>query len=136
MSMAVINAENCVAGRLASIVAKRLLKGEEIMLINAEKAIVNGDPEAISEFFEEKIKRGDPYHGPFYPKTPERILRRIIRGMLPFHKPRGRDAYKRLKVYVAVPDDLKKEKAEVASKALSKAEAKFVYLRDVAKRFE
>jgi large subunit ribosomal protein L13 len=134
--MAVINAENCVAGRLASIVAKRLLKGEEIMLINAEKAIVNGDPEAISEFFEEKIKRGDPYHGPFYPKTPERILRRIIRGMLPFHKPRGRDAYKRLKVYVAVPDDLKKEKAEVASKALSKAEAKFVYLRDVAKRFE
>ncbi len=136
MSMAVINAENCVAGRLASIVAKRLLKGEEIMLINAEKAIINGNPDAISALFEEKIKRGDPYHGPFYPKTSERILRRIIRGMLPFHKPRGRDAYKRLKIYIAVPDELKKEKAEVISKALSKTEAKFVYLGDVAKRFE
>jgi len=134
--MTVINAENCVAGRLASIIAKRLLKGEEIMVVNAEKAIVTGNPEAISEFFEGKIKRGDPYHGPFYPKTPERILRRIIRGMLPFHKPRGRDAYKRLKVYIAVPDDLKNEKAEIVNKALSNMETKFIRLGDVAKGFE
>jgi large subunit ribosomal protein L13 len=134
--MAVLNAENCVAGRLASIVAKRLLKGEEIMLINAEKARVNGNPEAIRAFFDEKIKRGDPYHGPFYPKTSERLLRRIIRGMLPFHKPRGREAYKRLKVYSAVPDELKNEKAEVIGKALSKKETKFVYLGDIAKGFK
>lgn len=136
MNMTVINAENCVAGRLASFVAKRLLKGEEIAVVNAEKAIVTGNPDAINAFFEQKIKKGDPYHGPFYPKTPERILRRIIRGMLPFHKPRGRDAYRRLKVYVSVPDELKNEETEVIGKALNKSECKFVYVGDVSKKFE
>jgi large subunit ribosomal protein L13 len=134
--MIVINAENCVAGRLASIVAKRLLNGEEIVIVNAEKAIINGRPEAVIEFFEQKIKRGDPYHGPFYPKTPERILRRIVRGMLPFHKPRGREAYRRLKVYRGVPDEFKNENKETPKYALSKSQGKFIYLGDVTKRFE
>ena len=133
--MTVINADNCVAGRLASYVAKRLLKGEEIIIVNAEKAIITGNPKAIEAFFDERIKRGDPYHGPFYPKKPERILRRIVRGMLPFHKPRGRDAYRRLKVYVAVPEEYKNEQAEVIGKARSRTESKFVYLQDITKRF-
>jgi len=136
MSMIVINAEGCVAGRLASVVAKRLLKGEEIVIINAEKAVVNGNPEAIARIFEEKIKRGDPYHGPFYPKTPERILRRMVRGMLPFHKPSGRDAYRRLKVYVSVPQELKDEQAETLKNAKGKFKCKCVCLKDVAGRFK
>jgi len=133
--MTIINADKCVAGRVASYVAKRLLNGEEIIIINAEKAIVTGNPEASEAFFEEKIKRGDPYHGPFYPKKPERILRRIIRGMLPYHKPRGKEAYKRLKVYVSVPEGFAKEQAEVISKARSKSESKFTYLGEISKKF-
>lgn len=131
----VINAENCIAGRLASYVAKRLLKGEEIVIVNAEKAIVTGNPKAIEAFFDERIKRGDPYHGPFYPKKPERILRRIVRGMLPFHKPRGRDAYRRLKVYVSVPEEFRNEQAENMSKARITSEGKFMYLGDITKKY-
>lgn len=134
--MIVINAENCVAGRLASLVAKRLLKGEEIAIVNAEKAIVTGKPEAVIEIFEQKIKRGDPYHGPFYPKRADRILRRIVRGMLPYHKPKGRSAYKRLKVYIGIPNELKEERMEVLPHALLKSECKFIYLGEISKRFE
>ncbi len=131
----VINAENCIAGRLASFVAKRLLKGEEIVIVNAEKAIVTGNPKAIEGLFDERIKRGDPYHGPFYPKKPERILRRIVRGMLPFHKPRGRDAYRRLKVYVAVPEEFRNGQVENISKAMITSEGKFMYLGDITKKY-
>ncbi len=133
--MKIVNAEDCVVGRLASFVAKRLLKGEEIVIVNAEKALVTGNPKAIEKFFGEKIKRGDPYHGPFYPKKVENMLRRIIRGMLPFHKPRGRNAYKRLKVYKSVPEEFKNMESEVISKAKSKSECKFVYLEDLSKKF-
>jgi len=133
--MTVINAEDCIAGRIASYVAKRLLKGEEIMIVNAEKAIVSGNPKAVEKFFGEKIKRGDPYHGPFYPKPPERILRRIIRGMLPYHKSRGREAYRRLKVYRSVPEEMKGEEMETIGKAKGKLEHKFVYLGNVSEKF-
>lgn len=133
--MAVINAEDCIAGRLASYVAKRLLKGEEIMIINAEKAIVSGNPKAVEEFFGERIKRGDPYHGPFYPKPPERILRRMVRGMLPFHKSKGREAYRRLKVYKSVPENLKGKETETIGKAKGKLEHKFVYLGKISEKF-
>jgi large subunit ribosomal protein L13 len=133
--MIVINAEKCVAGRLASTVAKRLLKGEEIVIVNAEKAIILGNPDATHATYEQKIKRGDPYHGPFYPKQPERILRRIIRGMLPFHRARGRDAYRKLKVYRSVPAELKNEKAEIISSTRSKAGCKFVRLEEISGKF-
>lgn len=133
--MIVINAETCIAGRLASTVAKRLLKGEEISIVNAEKAIILGNPKATHADYEERIKKGDPYHGPFYPKQPERILRRIIRGMLPFHKPRGRDAYRKLKVYRSVPVELKNEKAEIISSTINRAKCKFVRLEEISGKF-
>lgn len=133
--MIVINAEDCVAGRLASFVAKRLLKGEDIVIVNAEKAVVTGNPKVIEKFFGEKIARGDPYHGPFYPKKPENMLRRIVRGMLPFHKSRGRSAYRKLKVYRSVPDEYKNIESEVIGKAKSRSECKFVYLENLSKKF-
>ncbi len=132
--MTLINAEDCIAGRLASLVAKRLLKGEDIVIVNAEKSIVSGNPKAVEEFFSEKVKRGDPYHGPFYPKSPEGVLRRIVRGMLPFHKPRGREAYRRLKVYRSVPEELKVGEMETIGKAKAKLEHKFVYLGKICKK--
>jgi large subunit ribosomal protein L13 len=135
IDMTVINAEKCVAGRLASLVAKRLLKGEEIVIINAEKAIITGNPKAAETFFRGKISRGDPYHGPFYPKQPERILRRIIRGMLPHHKPRGRTAYGRLKVYRSVPASYESGEAETVSAAKRKITCKSVSIENLSRKF-
>ena len=103
----IVDAEGAIAGRLGARVAKMLLKGEEVVVINAEKALISGDKDYTVQHYREKILRGDPYHGPFYPKRPDRILRRIIRGMLPIKKDKVRRAYRRLKVYISVPEELK-----------------------------
>lgn len=93
----VVDADNAVVGRLASSVAKELLKGRRILIANADQAVVSGTPEWVKDQFLQRIHRGDPYHGPFYPKQPDRILRRIVWGMLP-RKPRGKAALARLRV--------------------------------------
>lgn len=107
-----IDAANQVAGRLASMAAKEALKGKKVYIFNAEKAIISGNPHHIIEKYKEKLLRGDPYKGPFYPRQPDRILRRMIRGMLPYKKPRGRDAYKRVKVFISLPEEYSNKKLQ------------------------
>jgi ribosomal protein L13 len=46
--IAVIDADGAVLGRLCTAVAKRLLKGEEIAIVNSEKAIVIGKKVTIN----------------------------------------------------------------------------------------
>ncbi|MBI4021663.1 MAG: 50S ribosomal protein L13 [Candidatus Aenigmarchaeota archaeon] len=102
----ILDADHCIAGRTASRAAKELLKGKTVAIVNAEKAVISGSPRATIVAYRERVDRGDPYHGPFYPRTPERILKRMVRGMLPYKKTMGRDALKHLRVFVSVPADL------------------------------
>jgi large subunit ribosomal protein L13 len=106
------DASGQVAGRLASTAAKLLLKGDSIFIINAEKAVITGDAVFIEKFYKERVDRGEPHHGPFYPREPDRMLRRMTRGMLPFHSARGREAFRRLRVYKSLPAELKGKKFE------------------------
>jgi len=115
--MAVIDANGLVLGRLASVVAKRLLLGENITIVNAEKAVVVGNKEDIIERYRQKRERGHKYKGPFFPKMPHLIVKRTIRGMLPWKSRRGREAFKRLKVYIGVPEELKNSKMETIEEA-------------------
>lgn len=110
--MIVYDAENQILGRLSSVVAKQLLNGEKIFIVNAEKAIVAGNPRYSVDKYFKKIKRGDPHHGPFFPKVPDRILRRTVRGMLPWDRTKGREAYKNLKVFIGLPEEFKNAKLE------------------------
>ena len=114
MAKVIIDAENCIRGRVASYAAKQALLGNEVAVINSEKAIISGNaPSIIGRF---KILRAlntmKPKKGPFFSKDPEKMLKRTIRGMLPdFRIGRGREAWKRIKCYVGVPEEFKKEKA-------------------------
>jgi len=77
-----IDAKDHVLGRLASYTAKLALEGYEINIVNSEKVVVTGKKEIILEQWKHKIlERGDWYKGPFYPKRPDLILRRVMRGM-------------------------------------------------------
>jgi large subunit ribosomal protein L13 len=130
--MMYIDADDQVAGRLASQVAKMLVNGEEIMLFNAEKAVITGNPVANKKTFMEKVQRGDPYHGPFYPKRPDRVLKRMIRGMLPYKRPRGRDAFQRLKVFISVPEEFKDKPLHKIEGAANAHKCKYITLADIA----
>jgi large subunit ribosomal protein L13 len=102
----VIDADGNVLGRLCTSVAKKILQGEEVVVVNAEKAIVTGNKEDILAQYKQKKDRGKVIHGPFYPRRADLILKRTVRGMLPWDRPKGRDAYRLLKVYVGVPKEL------------------------------
>ncbi len=100
-----------VAGRLASKIAKELLNGTMIVVFNVEKAIITGRREMVlgeyMRYMHIHSRINPRRHGPFKPKTPEGIFRNMVRGMLPKDRKGGRDAYKRLKTYVSVPERFK-----------------------------
>ncbi len=138
----VIDASGHVLGRLSSVIAKRLLNGEKIVVINAEKAVVTGDKSMVFQRYKEKFDRGSKEKGPYYPRHPERIFKRTVRGMIPWRSRRGREAYRNLKVFMGVPAEIKGD-AEVVEEALlskiSRAE-KYVTVGEISKflgyRFE
>ncbi len=130
-----VDAKDCVAGRLASCLAKELMKGKKVFVVNAGEAVVSGDPKWVEDEFVKKVNRGDPYHGPFYPRVPDRVLKRIVRGMLPYNKPRGREAFKRLKVYISIPEELKDKNFIRIPGTENRFEGKFVTLARLSERF-
>lgn len=99
----VIDADGLLLGRMASIVAQRALAGEEIAIVNAEKAIVSGHRAQVLANYTTKRERGSREGGPFFPRRPDHIVKRTIRGMLPYKRERGITAFKRIKTYVGVP---------------------------------
>jgi len=113
----VIDAEGLILGRMASQVAKRLLNGEKIIIVNAEKAIISGKRLSILREKQEFLQVGHFRKGPLHPRRPDRIVKKAIRGMLPRKKPRGKNALKRLKVYIGVPKDYEGVEKEKISEA-------------------
>ncbi len=131
--MKVIDAEGHVVGRLASHVGKLLCKGEEVTIVNAEKAIITGPKKRIILDFKRAREIGDrPRKGPYHPRMPDRMLRRVVRGMVPYQKPRGREAMKKLIVYMGIPEELKNTNLEVIEDA-KKLPTQYITLYDLAK---
>ncbi len=132
----VIDAENHVLGRLSSIIAKRLLNGEKIVVVNAEKAVVTGDKHMVFARYKEKYDRGSKEKGPYFPRHPEKIFKRTVRGMLPWKSRRGREAFRRLRVFVSVPKELEGREFVTVDDALlskiSKTE-KYVSLGEISR---
>src|SRR6056297_1471259 len=98
----VVDARDCILGRVASKVAQRTLDGETVAVINAERAVITGNEESTMETFRKRRDIGSD-RGPAYPRRPDGIFKRAIRGMLPHKKPRGREAFQNVRVYVGNP---------------------------------
>ncbi|MCS7123285.1 MAG: 50S ribosomal protein L13 [Candidatus Aenigmarchaeota archaeon] len=105
----IYDAENQILGRICSSIAKDLLNGYRVYVVNAEKAVVSGSKKFIIDKYLNRRRRGDPKKGPFFPRYADRIFRRTVRGMLPIKKNKGRMALKRLKVFISVPKELEKK---------------------------
>jgi len=127
--MAVIDATNLIAGRLASTVAKRALLGEKIDIINSEKAVITGKREYILNEYKTKVRRGNPLKGPFFPKMADRLLRRMIRGMLPYKQEKGLKAYKNIMCYLGIPEQFKDATPETVNRADIKNSKALKYMK-------
>ncbi|MDQ4050764.1 MAG: 50S ribosomal protein L13 [Thermoproteota archaeon] len=137
-TMIVVDATNCIAGRMCSHVSKLLLEGNRVTIVNAEKAMLSGNRYRTIESYKEHLEINsvtNPIHGPFHPRRPDTILSKMVRGMVPKRKSGGISAFKRLRVYMGVPEDLKGAKMESfdASK-ITKPESYYISIGEVAKQ--
>lgn len=131
--MKVIDAERHVLGRLASIVAKELLSGEEVRIVNADKCIITGKRKMVLARYRKKRDLTHARKGPYFPRRSDRIVKRTVRGMLPVKKPRGKEALGRLRVYIHVPRALRSHKMIKLEKAMELNTANFVELGEIAR---
>ena len=113
----VIDGDGLLLGRMASMVARRAMSGEEIAIVNAEKAVISGSRARVLVNYGHKRSRGSREGGPFFPRRPDHIVKRTIRGMLPYKRTVGSDAFKRVRVYVGVPVEFAGSEREVLEAA-------------------
>ncbi|MFD1598959.1 50S ribosomal protein L13 [Halobellus rarus] len=100
----VVDARNCIVGRVASEVAQRALDGETVAIVNAEDAVITGSEEDVMGTYEKRAEVGSD-RGPHYPTRPDGIFKRAVRGMIPYKTQRGREALSNVRVYVGNPFD-------------------------------
>lgn len=129
----IVDAEGLVLGRMASIIAKRLLEGEKIEIVNAESAIVSGKRLQVINRWKEFLNVGGRGRGPVHWRRPNTIVRRTIRGMLPYRKTRGREAFSRLKVHIGVPEELTDAmKISIQEASTSMLDGRYVTIGEIA----
>lgn len=133
----VIDATNHIAGRLASHVAKLLLKGNRVSLVNCEKIMMSGTRSNIIKEYREFLEIAsilNPKHGPFHPRRPDTIMKKMIRGMLPRKKPSGMEAHKRLRTYIGTPRELKSfEKIQFEKAKIRKSASNYTTMADIGR---
>lgn len=129
-----IDAKGLILGRMASYVAKRLLQGEIIVILNAEQAAISGKRKQIVLEAKTFLEVGHPRKGPNHPRRPDRIVRRTVRGMLPRQKPKGKMAFKRLVVHLGVPMEfVGKETQTIVDACADKLKSPYITVGELAK---
>ena len=109
----IVDGTNQIAGRLCSHVAKLLITGNRVSIVNSENIMLSGDRKAIIEEYRKYLEISsitNPKFGPFHPRRPDTMISKMVRGMLPKNKPSGKTALKRLRAYLGVPNELKSKK--------------------------
>ena len=128
MSKFVYDGDGAVFGRLGSRVAKDLLKGNEVDILNCEDIIISGDKKLLAKkiLTKRNMGRSSSMKGPKYPRVADKLIKRMIRGMLPWDRAKGRDAFRNLKVYIGGKD-------EKAIKLNHKKPMKFASVGDIVR---
>jgi large subunit ribosomal protein L13 len=127
----IIDGKNAVLGRLSTQVAKKALLGETIDIVNCEKIIVSGKKFVVLAKYDRLKKMGTPRKGPFYSILPEKFVKRVIRGMLPYKQEKGREAFDRIKLHKGIPQMFEGKKLEKIAE--SKLRMNYVTVEEICK---
>lgn len=130
----IIDATDLILGRLAAVAAKKALLGESVIVVNCEKAVISGVRRQIVQAYLTKTHRKTVAHGPYFPRMPDRLVRRTIRGMLPYKKEKGEKAFKRVMCYIGVPKEFQGKSESLKSASIYERQiTKYVTLADICK---
>lgn len=125
----IIDGKDLVLGRLGSSVAKRLLMGESIKLVNCQDVIILGRKQFLVKRYKDKLANKVIKQGPYYSRSPSDLVKRAFRNMLPYKSARGADAFKRLKCYNSTPSILASMDKEVVENAKLDETSVFYYTK-------
>ena len=133
----VVDATDHVAGRLSSQVAKLLIKGNRVSIVNCDKIMISGTRSNIISEYREFLEINSINHwkhGPKHPRRPDTIMKKMIRGMLPKEKPSGKEAHKRLRTYIGSPKEVKSLKKIKFEKAMiRKSSSNYTTMADLGR---
>jgi len=133
----VIDATDQILGRLASFAAKNALSGNTVVVLNAEKAVISGRKSNIVEEAKRRLKTrtlANQTTAPVHQRRPDLYFRRVVRGMLPWKKAKGKAAFHRVLVFMGVPEEYASKKASrVADADASRLTAPYMTLEALAK---
>jgi large subunit ribosomal protein L13 len=131
-----LDATDQILGRLASYVAKNVLNGKETVVLNVEKAVISGKKKMIVDRAKLRLKTrtlGAQEKGPVHYRRPDMYARRVIRGMLPWKKSHGKVAFKKVKVYMGIPEEFKdKSTMKVPGAEASRLHCSYITLQELA----
>ncbi|MCJ7455504.1 50S ribosomal protein L13 [Candidatus Bathyarchaeota archaeon] len=132
----IIDASNLVLGRLASFAAKHALQGDEVIVFNAENAVISGTKANIVEEAKRRLKTrtlASQWKAPTHPRRPDTYVRRVIRGMLPRRKPKGSAALKRVRVYIGTPEEYRdKSTVKIPEAEASKLRCSYITVGELS----
>ena len=116
----IIDAKNQIIGRVATFAAKKAMLGEQVTLLNCEQAVITGSKADIIARYMQRIARGQPGQGPYISRRADMLVKRMVRGMLPYKKERGKAALSRIRCYIGEPEEAKGEAVTVKGAETSK----------------
>jgi large subunit ribosomal protein L13 len=132
----VLDAKNQVLGRLASYAAKHALSGSRVVVLNAEQAVISGRRRNIVDEAKHRLETrtlANQTTAPVHQRRADLYLRRVIRGMLPWEKAKGKAAFHRIFVFVGTPEEYsKKSVMKIPGADASKLTTAYITLADLA----
>ena len=117
----VIDGRGHLLGRLASKVAKELLRGQKVVVVRCEALNISGSLFRNQLNWAEFIRKANntnPRRNFKHFRSPSRMFWRSLRGMLPHKSPRGKAALQNLKVFEGIPYPYDQKKRMVVPEAL------------------
>ena len=134
----VVDATDHIAGRLASNVAKLLIKGNRVSVVNCEKIMMSGTRSNHIQEYREFLEINSIInykHGPVHYRRPDTIMAKMIRGMLPYdRKPSGKESHQKLRTYIGSPKEIKSiEKIQFEKAKIRKSSSNYTTMAELCR---